>query len=115
MSKASLYINSNGYGVSRHSYSGSQEFSDCARRYYLKRVAGWSERKKSAAMEFGNSVEAGFKEFHARGIEAALSAFCAKWATFKDAELDYSDKLDNWEACNLTGQEMLRLYAIRLR
>ena len=59
MSKASLYINAKGYGVTRHSYSGSGEFNDCARRYYLKRVAGWSERKKSAAMEFGNSVEAG--------------------------------------------------------
>lgn len=113
MSKASLYVNSNGYGVSRHSYSGSQEFSHCARLYYLKRIAGWSERKKSAAMEFGNSVEAGHKEFHRHGIEAALKAFMEKWATFKDAELDYSDKLENWDACVLTGQELLKLYAIR--
>ena len=113
MSKASLYVNSNGYGVSRHSYSGSQEFSHCARLYYLKRIAGWSERKKSAAMEFGNCVEAGHKEFHRHGIEAALKTFNEKWATFKDAELDYSDKLENWDACVLTGQELLKLYAIR--
>ena len=121
MSQSSLYINAKGYGVNRHSYSGSSEFNHCARLYYLKRVAGWSERKQSAAMEFGKAVENAVTEFHAHGIEAALKMFASYWTQQTDENrkerkldaLDYTDKNESWDALNLTGQEMLKLYAIR--
>jgi hypothetical protein len=121
MSKASLYVNSKGYEVSRHSYSGSSEFQHCPRLYYLKRVAGWSERSQSAAMEFGNAVEAGHREFHTHDLESALKVFSTKWNLQKDdaraerklTPLDYSEKLENWDSCFQTGQEMLKLYALR--
>lgn len=121
MSKASLYTNARGFEVTRHSYSGSSEFQHCARLYYLKRIAGWSEIKQSAAMEFGKVVESAVTEFHVHGVEAALKYFSIKWkeqteearAARKLPALDYTDKNESWDALNLTGQEMIRLYSIR--
>jgi hypothetical protein len=114
MTKASLYINAKGYGVTRHSYSGSSEYNHCARLYYLKRIAGWSERKQSAAMQFGIAMEEAHREFHATGLLQSLAVFEHLWEKFKDnKELEYSDRNESWDALNLTGQELLRLYAIK--
>ena len=116
MTKTALYINSKGYEVTRHSYSGSSEFNDCARRYYLHRVAGWQEREQSAAMEFGKALEYAITVFHVEGenLQLALEAFVDQWAPFwGHTELVYSKKHVSWENLKAVGQEMLRLYAIK--
>ena len=114
MAKASLYVNSKGYEVTRHSYSGSSEFNDCARRYYLHRVAGWQDREQSAAMEFGKALENAVTEFHKAGEESARKIFLEQWFQFADnKDLKYSKKHVDWENLFLVGQEMIRLYAIK--
>lgn len=119
MSKASLYINPKGYGVTRHSYSGSQEFNECARKYQLHRQAGWQEREQSAAMKFGTAVEESITEFHrhtapANGLTSALCAFKDKWIPYRsDADLSYSKKHKDWDNLFFVGQDMIRLYAIK--
>ena len=114
MAKASLYVNSKGYEVTRHSYSGSSEFNDCARRYYLHRVAGWQDREQSAAMEFGKALENAVTEFHKAGEESARKIFLEQWFQFADnKDLKYSKKHLNWENLQAVGLEMIRLYAIK--
>jgi PD-(D/E)XK nuclease superfamily protein len=114
MAKASLYVNSKGYEVTRHSYSGSSEFNDCARRYYLHRVAGWQDREQSAAMEFGKALENAVTEFHRAGEESARKIFLEQWFQFADnKDLKYSKKHLNWENLQAVGLEMIRLYAIK--
>lgn len=115
MKTAHLYINAKGYPVNRHSYSGSSTFNHCARKYYLERVAGYKEKalEKSASMAFGRVMEDAVKMFHARGLDAAWAQFDAEWTQHKKLELDYSEKLGSWGEAWETGNEMLRLYAIR--
>jgi len=115
MSKASLYVNTKGYDVTYHSYSGSTDFNHCARYYQLKRQAGWSEIKQSAAMKFGIAMEAAITEFHrAQGLDAAWAAFAANWDMYKDdKELSYSKKHVDWANLQQVAWEMIRLYAIK--
>jgi PD-(D/E)XK nuclease superfamily len=113
MSKASLYINPKGYGVSYHSYSGSQDFNHCARMYYLKRVIGWRDRGEFAAMEFGSVVEHAIVEYHRAGIDAAIQVFRTGWAPFKEKNLEYSKKHISWDNLNRVGVDFVRLYALR--
>ena len=119
MSKKSahLYINPKGYPVTRHSYSGSSLFNDCNRRYFLERVAGYKEKAldRAAAMIFGKVMENTVTFYHTHGkqVETAWAYFCAEWDNFKEQELDYSKKLTSWEDAWRTGNELLRLYALR--
>ena len=111
---AALYVNNKGYEVTRHSYSGSSTFNDCARKYYLQRVAGWQEKEQSAAMEFGKALENAVTEFHRAGEESARKLFLEQWFQFADNKtLTYSKKHVNWENLQAIGIEMIRLYAIR--
>lgn len=114
MTKASLYINPQGYAVTRHSYSGSQTFQYCARKYQLERLAGWKERKQSAAAEFGKVLENAITEFHKNGAKAALEMFHAQWNVFKEnKELDYSKKHVDWQNLDIVGIEFIKLYAVK--
>lgn len=110
-----LYINSKGYYVTRHSYSGSERFHDCPRRYYLERVQGWHERERGAAREFGTVVEHAWTFWHQTGqdTQQALAEFCRLWNPFKDQNLSYSKTDVDWNRLYLTGQELIRLYALR--
>ena len=65
--KPHLYVNSKGYPVTRHSYSGGDAFQFCPQKYYLERVQGWSERQERAASKFGIALEAGVTFWHQRG------------------------------------------------
>lgn len=112
--KAHLYINSRGYAVTRHSYSGGDSFNFCARRYYLERVQGWSERQERAATKFGIALEAGVTFWHQRGqnVQAAVAEFQRLWVEHKDKESIYSKPEKDWESMNLTGAELITLYTI---
>jgi hypothetical protein len=115
MSKALLYINSKGFAVTKHSYSGSTSFAFCPRRYYLERVQGWSEKQERAATKFGIALEAGVTFWHQRGqnTTAAVAEFMRLWSEHKDKPYIYSKPEKDWESLALTGQELIRLYAIK--
>jgi len=68
-----LYINSKGYLVTRHSYSGGDTFNYCARKYYLERVQGWSEKQQRAASQFGIALEHAVTFWHQHGMDTAAA------------------------------------------
>ena len=113
--KPHLYINSKGYYVTRHSYSGSDSFNYCARKYYLERVQGWSERQEGAAKFFGIAVEQAVQFYHQRGMDvaAAVAEFHRLWDEHKGKPYKYNKSDLDWNRLNLTGEEMVKLYAIR--
>ena len=109
---AILYTNPKGINITRHSYSAGSDFSKCRRYYKLKRVDGWREKKRKAAMDFGTCLETAIRFFHANKGEPGSTAaeFLRTWAAFKDLpELDFGDDF-TWEDLNQIGQEMGRLY-----
>jgi len=114
MSKAHLYINSKGYPVTYHSYSGSDSFNGCNRKYYLERVQGWTERTESAAKFFGTCVEQAVQYYHQRAkkIDDAIVEFTRLWEEHKDKPYRYGKTERDWKTLSLNGQEMVRLYAI---
>lgn len=115
MTKANLYINSKGYAVNRHSYSGSESFNFCAQKYYLERVQGWSEREQRSSREFGTALEKGVTYWHQHNqdILGAVAEFQRLWAKFKEAPLTYTKSDLDWDRLNQTGTELVKLYALR--
>jgi len=115
MSKPHLYITSKGYYVTRHSHSGSDSFNYCARKYYLERVQGWSEKQEGAAKFFGIAVEQAVQFYHQRGMDvaAAVAEFHRRWDEAKDKPYKYNKTDLDWNRLNLTGEEMVKLYAIK--
>jgi hypothetical protein len=113
--KPHLYVNSKGYLVTHHSYSGGDSFNYCARKYYLERVQGWAEKQERAAMKFGIALEAGVTFWHQRGQNAlaAVAEFQRLWAEHKDKELIYSKVEKDWASLNQTGAELIQLYTLR--
>jgi len=113
--KPHLYINSKGFYVTRHSYSGSESFSFCAQKYYLQRVQGWSEREQRSSTAFGTALEKAVTYWHQHREDtaAAVAEFVRLWAEHKDKKYTYTKGDLDWDRLNLTGQELARLYAIR--
>ena len=113
--KPHLYINSRGQFVTRHSYSGSDSFNDCARKYYLERVQGWAERIDRSSKYFGIALEAAITFWHQRRQDTAgaVAEFVRLWAEHKDKPYTYSPSDKDWDRLNLTGQELVKLYALR--
>lgn len=121
--KPHLYINSKGYFVTRHSYSGSDSFNYCARKYYLERVQGWSEKSQRSSTFFGTALEKAitFWHQHREDTPAAVAEFVRLWAEHTDAKraeqkllpLTYTKSDLDWDRLNLTGQELVKLYAIK--
>lgn len=118
MQKASLYINSKGYPVTRHSYSGSSDFQFCPRKYELGRVIGWQEREQRAALPFGNAIEAAVRYYHENG-EGAAERFDREWARIladpKNKDMTYSKLEGSAENLAKIGHEMLQLYALKVK
>ena len=112
--KPHLYISSKGFEVTRHSFSGGDSFNFCARKYYLERVQGWSEKQDRAARYFGIALEAGvtFWHQHRQDTEGALAEFTRLWNEHKDKIYIYSKIEKDWESMNLSGLEMVLLYTI---
>jgi PD-(D/E)XK nuclease superfamily len=114
--KACLYVNPKGYKVTRHSYSGSDSFSFCARKYYLERVQGWTEKIQGAAKFFGIAMEQGGIQFlhqHRMDVTTALAEFTKLWMEHKDIQYSYNKTDKNWETLFANGLELIRLYAIK--
>jgi PD-(D/E)XK nuclease superfamily len=113
--KPHLYINHKGYPVTRHSYSGSESFDYCARKYYLERVQGWSQKEQRSSTFFGKDLEAAimFWHQHREDTAGAIAEFNRRWAERKDKDYTYAKQDKDWGTLSLDGQEFLRLYAIR--
>jgi|SRR5690348_2781836 len=110
---AALYINSRGKSVTYHSYSASQDFHTCARKYYLKKVMGWREKVYGAGAEHGKAVELGVRTLHLTGqIHLALKAFHDEWAKSKEKKLRYSKTEKTWENLDAVGDDLIRLYHV---
>ena len=112
--KPHLYINHKGYPVTRHSYSGSESFDYCARKYYLERVQGWAQKEQRSSTFFGKALEAAitFWHQHREDTLAAVTEFNRLWAEHKDKDYTYSKFDKDWDTLSLDGQELIRLYAI---
>jgi hypothetical protein len=110
-----LYINSKGYHVTRHSYSGSDSFNYCARKYYLERVQGWSDKTERSSTKFGIALEKAITYWHQRQFDTAgaVAEFVRLWSEHKDKPYTYTKSDLDWDRLNLTGQELIRVYAIR--
>lgn len=123
MAKAHLYINSKGYFVTRHSYSGSESFNDCARKYYLERVQGWSEREQRSSSFFGIALEKAITYYHQHKLDCdgAVAEFDRLWGAQADAareerkepKLKYNKTDVDWTRLSLNGRDLVRLYHIR--
>ena len=123
MSRPHLYINSKGWEVTRHSYSGSESFHYCARKYFLERVQGWQEKIDRSSKHFGTTLEHAITYWHQRkqNTDAAVAEFNRMWKDHHPDELtkrkiaaySYSKSDVDWDRLSLTGQELVRLYAIR--
>lgn len=113
--KPHLYINSKGQFVTRHSYSGSDSFNYCARKYWLERVQGWAEKAQRSSSVFGTCMDKSVQFYHQHRMDvaAAVAEFVRLWGEHKDKPYTYTKSDLDWNRLNLTGQELVRLYAIR--
>lgn len=114
---ANLFTNHAGYPTTRFSYSMGQDFKTCRKYFQLKRIVGYREREKRAAMEIGNVVEAALKLYHETGCKpgTGVDEFKRLWLPFKEADLTYSSKDGNWSDMYQAGAEMLALYEAKWR
>lgn len=112
---AHLYVNSKGFEVRSHSYSAGSLFRECAQKYKLQRLDGWKEREQRASMEFGKAIETAIQAYHARhSLDEALIVFRNFWETLKTADLKYAPVEKDWQSLALSGEEMIKLYHLRL-
>jgi hypothetical protein len=111
---AYLYVNAQGREVRSHSYSAGSLFHECAQKYKLARLDGWKEREQRASMQFGIALEAAIKTYHELDLAEALITFRSIWGPLQNAALTYTHTEQNWEALGKSGEEMIRLYDLRL-
>jgi hypothetical protein len=111
---AHLYINAKGFEVRSHSYSASDTFRFCPQKYKLARIDGWQERERKASKEFGIAIESAIQFHHLNNLSGGPEEFTRLWALQKDADLTYTQTEQTWEALAKSGEEMLRLYHLRL-
>lgn len=112
---AHLYINSKGYEVNRHSFSGSDTFQFCNKKYELQRVRGYKEKGRKASLEFGKAFETAVQRYHAGNcdLKGALQKFQEEWWRMNLEPLTYTNTEESWEALNLSGRELLQLYHLK--
>lgn len=115
-----LYRNAAGQEVTHASYSARLDFKKCPRYFQLTRVDGWRDKTERAAPLFGKCVEAGIQFFEeskrAPGTGAAM--FTDLWNKVKTTEnfdkLVYTACEGDWDSLLRAGQEMARLYEIKV-
>lgn len=112
---AHLYVNSRGYEVTRHSFSGSDTFQFCNKKYELQRVRGYKEKGQKASLEFGKAFESAVQRYHAGNsdLQGAILKFKDEWLRWKHESLTYTTTEESWDALWLSGQELLQLYHLR--
>jgi hypothetical protein len=112
---AYLYINAKGFEVRSHSYSAGQLFHECAQKYKLQRLDGWKERELRASMEFGKAIENAIQAYHSHNeVYAAIEVFYDSWNPQKDRDLKYAPVEKDWQSLALSGEEMIKLYHLRV-
>lgn len=109
-----LYVNSQGFEVNRHSYSGGDTFQFCPKKYELQRVRGWRERGRKASLEFGKAIENAIQRYHSSDLSGALLKFNEEWLRWQHEPISYTSTEGCWDDLSLSGQELLQLYHLRL-
>jgi hypothetical protein len=111
---AILYTNSQGRQVTTHSYSAGDDFKNCRRKYYLKRVMGWRLRGKKASLEFGKCVESAIQFFYEANLKpgSGVDEFKRLFLHWQGIELQFTAKEKSWADLYLMGTEMLRLFEV---
>jgi hypothetical protein len=135
---AQLYVNSKGFPVRGHSYSGGDLWRYCPRKYKLQRIDGWQERRRSSAMDFGNCIEAAIQAHILRGADP-VAEFEKLWLQFdseignlcahpgperpcaacrtqaeRNANLEYSKTDRDWPTMHAMGVDLMKLFTARL-
>lgn len=110
-----LYIDHKGVEKTRHSYSAGLEFDACPLKFYLHRIIGWRERDTKAALLFGRAMESAVQYMHENCGEGGVREFSRLWAEHEhNDKLVYTKLEKDWTSLARAGQEMMKLYAIRL-
>jgi hypothetical protein len=112
---AFLYINSKGTPWRKHSYSAGTDFDACPYKYFLRRVQGWKERDNKARLLFGKALELAVQFYHEHDGQGARDEFHRLWSIFKERnDIQYTKTEKDWATLDMDGDDLLRLYAIKL-
>lgn len=109
-----LYVNTKGTPWRKHSYSAGLDFDLCPFKYFMRRVQGWKQKDNWARFLFGKALESAVQFHHEHDGIGAREEFHRLWAAYKDrSDLLYTRVEKDWANCDVIGDELLRLYAIR--
>ena len=117
---AILYRNSSDKDVTHSSYSSRSTFKKCPREFQLTRIQGWWSKEHRAAPLFGRCIEAGLQAFEEndRKEGSGIRVFQKLWEDVKllpeFKELIYTATEGSWEQLLLSGEQMMRLYEVRV-
>jgi hypothetical protein len=75
---------------------------------------GWKEREQRASQQFGIALEESIQVYHQLDLAEALDNFRRLWEAQRIADLKYTATEGSWENLAKSGEEMLRLYDLRL-
>jgi hypothetical protein len=112
---ASLYVNSKGLPITRHSYSSGTTWDKCSRMFYLEKIKGYRRKDKSAAMAFGKCVEDSIQFFYDNGQkhESGEDEFRRLWLKHQsNEEFVYTAKEKDWVNLRDCGVQLLKLWEI---
>lgn len=112
-----LYKSEKGFQAKNHSYSGGTLWETCPKKYYYKKIQGWTEKEDGPALAFGNAFEAAHKYYHVHGREkgSGVDEFKVLWFHHKDdPAIKYTEKSGSWEDLLRVGVELMRLYEVTL-
>lgn len=112
---AYLYVNSKGQEIRRHSYSAGDTFHFCNKKYELQRKRGYREKEQRASMAFGKAIEDAVRFYHlTNNCLDAVGHFSLLWEALRNEPLVYTATEVDWQSLLLSGQELIRLYHLKL-
>jgi hypothetical protein len=107
-----LYKSASGREVSHISYSALSDYTYCRQLFYLSRIAGYKDKDKRAAFEFGKCVEDAIQFFHANGCKPGdtTDEFKRLWLKWEAIPLVFTAQEGSWKDLYKIGSELARLY-----
>ena len=111
-----LYKSASGRDIQHVSYSALSDYTYCRQLFYLSRIAGYKDKDKRAAFEFGKCIEDAIQFFHANGCKAGDSTdeFKRLWLKWESQPLVFTTQEGSWKDLYKVGSELTRLYEVRL-
>ena len=111
-----LYVSASGREVSHISYSALSDYNYCRQLFYLSRIAGYKDKDKRAAFEFGKCIEDAIQFFHANGCKPGdtTDEFKRLWLKWESIPLVFTAQEGCWKDLYKVGSELARLYEVLL-